>query len=244
LVASVFLPATASADLVGDVGVLLAQLEQQLQMVSHAISTVQNLVQTVTHLKNVVDQGKIMLKRAGHGGLAGLLDSAQGFIGIARGVTGSLRRIDTDTRWWQSNVAKLGGDSALTSEDRLAVAVAIREMDTERIKNAQRMNDATNQLNKDSSEAFASVGEAVRESEAGQGVVSQMQALNRINAQNVRVGLNQQAMTASLVQSNNDELARMAAERELTRKMLEESASGFGTITPSEPAALPYEIEQ
>lgn len=237
------LPGVAHADLFGDIGVLLAQLEQQLALVSHAIATVQNLVQTVTHLSNVVKQTKQVLEKAGHGGLAGILDAAQGFLSIARGVTGSLRQIDYSAQWWQSQITRLTSDGQMTQEDYTIAKQNIRKMDLAALRNAQKMNEATNNLMKDSNEALKASSEAVQEGQSTTGVVGQLQLVSRINTQHVRVATNQAEMTAALVQANNDELVRMAEERERNHRLTEDAMKGLDDSAQATPATLPFKLD-
>ena len=69
---------------------------------SHAISTVQNLVQTVNHLSNIYKMSKITLQKARHGGLEGILESAQNLISVARGVNGNLMALDRNAAMWRA----------------------------------------------------------------------------------------------------------------------------------------------
>lgn len=236
-------PNVARADLFGDIGVLLAQLEQQLQLVSHAISTVQNLMATVDRMNHVVQSTKMVLQHAGKGGLAGLLNDAQSFLGIARGVASDLMRIDYDAKWWDANiVSKLLSDNPNPADQREA-ANAIRKMDQDRIKNAAAMNVATQKLVTDSNDATAAAVDAANESQTTDGVVGQMQLIGRINTQHARIARNQAQMTAALVDANNAEIARLAAEREANRIAVENAMQGFADQPSSGPAELPFAVE-
>jgi hypothetical protein len=236
-------PSVARADLFGDIGVLLAQLEQQLQLVSHAISTVQNLMATVDRLNNVMQHTKMVLKHAGQGGLKGLLGDAQEFLSIARGVTADLQRIDYDAKWWDTNIIEKLLSNNPNPADQRAAQNAFRQMDQDRIKNAQQMNVATQKLVSDSNEATAAAVDATNEGQTTDGVVGQMQLLSRINTQHARIARNQAQMTAALVDANNAELARLAAEREANRISVEGAMKGLGDQPTSEPVDLPYAVE-
>jgi hypothetical protein len=107
----------------GDIGVLLAQLEQQFQTVSHAIQTVKNLVETVNRLGNIVQNSKTLLEHAKNGGVMGVIDAAQGFVNIGQGVIGRLRLTNNDANWWISKITPLVADKdyQMSSADRAAL---------------------------------------------------------------------------------------------------------------------------
>jgi DNA repair exonuclease SbcCD ATPase subunit len=234
----------ARADIIGDVGVLLAQLEQQLQLVSNAIRTVQGVVQTVNHLSNIVTMTKVTLQKARQGGLEGLLESAQNYVQYLRGINGNLMRLDATAAQWRNKIIGLANTVNPSANDQIQAAIAVRELDKQRLQNAQAMNDATNQLVKDSNDAFTQTGDILNESQTTDGVVGQIQELQKINAQQMRVALNQQEMTAQLVKNNNDELVRMAAKREAERQAVERLMTGYGEIKTSVPSELQFNLQQ
>lgn len=238
--AAALTPNVAHADIVGDVGVLIAQLEQQLQLVSNAIATVQNLVQTVQHLSNVVQNSKRLLEKAGHGGLTGILEAAQGFISIARGVTGSLSRIDRDARWWQSNIDRL--TSASPTDDKYAAALAVRDLDRKRLEDARTMNAQFARI-EDSYKAYNASADAVTAGQSTNGVVGQVQLLQRINTQHQRIALHEDEMLTRMASDNATELARMAAERERNRIQVEGALKGLGDTNTAAPANLPFDTQ-
>lgn len=240
-----YIRGVARADIIGDVGVLLAQLEQQLQLVSNAIRTVQGVVQTVNHLSNIVNMTKVTLQKARQGGLEGLLESAQNYVQYLRGINGNLMRLDSTAAQWRNKIIGLSNNLNPSPNDQIQAAIAVRELDKQRLQNAQAMNDATNQLVKDSNDAFTQTGDVLNESQTTDGVVGQMQELQKINAQQMRVALNQQEMTAQLVKNNNDELVRMAAARESERQEVERLMTGFDDdSTPPPPSELPYDLQR
>lgn len=232
------------ADIIGDVGVLLAQLEQQLQLVSNAIRTVQGVVQTVNHLSNIVNMTKVTLQKARQGGMEGLLESAQNYVQYLRGINGNLMRLDSTAAQWRNKIIGLANTINPSSNDQIQAAIAVRELDKQRLQNAQAMNDATNQLVKDSNDAFTQTGDILNESQTTDGVVGQIQELQKINAQQMRVALNQQEMTAQLVKNNNDELVRMAAKREAERQEVERLMTGYGELKTSTPSELQFNLQQ
>lgn len=235
--------APARADLVGDVGVLLLQLEQQLQLVSNAIATVQNLVQTVTHLSNVVQNGKQLLKRVAAGDLAGVLDAAQGFVSLARGVTGSLRRLDMDAKWWDTNIRKLIVTEQLKAQDKEQFKVALAEMDQRRLQNTAQVNESFGHL-KHAYDAVENSSDAVKKSMSTEGVVGQMQLANVQSSNLAIIGATQAEMTAMLARRNEEEMLRLSAEREKNRILVEGAFKGLGEPTVKQPAELPLAIDR
>lgn len=241
--AEMLLPDVARADIFGDVGVLLAQLEQQIQMVSHAIATVQNLVQTVTHLSNVVKATKTAIQKAGSGGLENLLDGLQELTSVARGATGQLRRIDNDAIWWTAQIERFQvADKQMTTAQSLQTQQAIREMDQRRIQNLNNVNTSYGHL-KNSYDALDASNSAVKEAMTTDGITGQMQLLGRQNAQIALIATGEHETMTTMSQATTDELARQSAEREVTRQMLQKDATNFGITTSSSPVTLPYEAQ-
>jgi hypothetical protein len=230
-------PSRAKADLIGDVGVLIAQLEQQLQLVSNAIATVQNLVQTVQRLSKVVQNGEQLLKRVSAGDLAGVLDAAQGFVSLARGVTGSLRRLDMDAKWWDTNIRKLIVTEQLKPQDKEEFKVALAEMDQRRLKNTAQVNESFGHL-KHAYDAVENSSDAVKRSMSTEGVVGQMQSSNL-----AIIGATQAEMTAMLARRNEEEMLRLSAEREKNRLLTERAFKGLGEPENKSQAELPLPID-
>jgi hypothetical protein len=235
----------AKADLFGDIGVLLAQLEQQLQLVSNAIATVSNLVKTVENLGHIVQYSKTLIQQAGHGGLTGLLNAAQGFVGIAQGVTSNLQRIDSDAKWWSANIQRLAGpdvsDPQYTIADSLKTRQAIAANDQRILNNAAKMNEAYGRI-KNSYDALQGSGDAVKEAMRTDGVVGQVQLLGRQNAHLATISLHEDEMLTLMAQANNAELERMAAERERNRKLVEEAFPHTDRPSTTAPVDLPFEL--
>lgn len=236
------MPSSAHADLFGDVAVLIAQLEQQLQLVSNAIATVQSLVQTVNHLSNVVQNGEQLLKRVSAGDLQGVLDSAQGFIYLARGVTGSLRRLDNDAKWWDANVRKLIVTEQFHPQDAQEFKVALADMDRRRLQNASQVNESFGHL-KHAYDAVENSSDAVKRSMSTEGVVGQMQLANVQSSNLAIIGATQAEMTAMLARRNEEEMLRLSAEREKNRVLVEGAFKGLGEPENKAPATLPLPID-
>lgn len=235
-------PSPVKADLIGDVGVLIAQLEQQLQLVSNAIATVQNLVQTVQHLSNVVQNGKQLLKRVSAGDIEGVLSAAQGFVGLARGVTGSLGRLDRDARWWDTNVRRLIVTEQLTPSDTQRFKSALAEMDQRRLQNANQTSESFAHV-KNAYDAVENSSAAVKRGLSTEGVVGQMQLANVESANLAIIGATQVEMTAMLARRNEEELTRLAAIREHNRQLTEGALKGLGDTNTATPASLPFDTQ-
>jgi hypothetical protein len=237
----VMLAKPALADLFGDVGVLLAQLEQQLQLVSHAIQTVQSLYQTVAHLQNVVNATKTAIHQASNGGLEGFLNGLQGLTQVGLGVTSSLRRIDTDAIWWRNLIASKAKDGTFTYEDAYHAQAAMRQRDQQILQNQQQLSESYGRLSMSYQAAKAS-NDAVNAAMNEPGVVGQMQLIGRQTAQATGIALHQDEMATLQAKALNDEYARQAAEREATRTQLAKDAEGLHNVNaPNAPVRLPYE---
>lgn len=235
-------PATARADLFGDIGVLLAQLEQQLQLVSNAIATVQNLVATVERLGKVVKYSETLLKQAGNGGVDGVLSAAQGFLGIARGVTGSLTRINNDAKWWTNKVNALyKSDQPMSNADFVVARKTMVERDRLLIDSAESTYKAYSRL-EDSYKAMEAQGDAVQEAMRTEGVVGQMQLVGRQTAQLARIALHQDEVATIHSKTVTDDMMRQAEERRLNMERQKKAFDGFNKTNTSNRADLPYEI--
>lgn len=232
----------ARADLFGDVGVLLAQLEQQLQLVSNAIATVQNLVQTVQHLSHVVENSKILLKRVASGDLQGVLDAAQGFVGMARGVTGRLQGMNRDARWWDTNIRRLIVNEELKQQHVNDMRVALADMDARRLKSTTEVNQSFGNVQK-AYDAVQNSSDAVKRSLSTEGVVGQMQLASVQSSNLAIIGATQADMLALLARRNEEELLRLSAIREANRKAVEHDLTGLGETNTSSQANLPFDSE-
>lgn len=236
------LPRPVKADLFGDIGVLLAQLEQQLQLVSHAISTVTNLIRTVEHLGNVVKNSSKLLERAGNGGLLGILDAAQGFVSVGRGVTSNLRMINADAGWWKSKLEPIFNSTSDATPQTVATmksaSLALRDIDKRRLQQTADMNEAYGRL-QGSYDSLKASGDAVNDALRTEGVVGQMQLAGRQIYHHTAVAVHQDEMLTDLARRNNEELVRMAAQRELNRKLVEGAMRGLGDKTQESPVRDP-----
>lgn len=234
------LPKPVKADLFGDIGVLLAQLEQQLQLVSNAVATVQNLVRTVESLGKVVKASEMLLKQAGNGGLSGILNAAAGFVGLARGVTSNLRSINSSASWWKNNIERMTSTDSPGTNTRsyLEARKALAENDALIIATAADTSAGYTRI-EDSYKALNASGEAVQEALRTEGVVGQMQLAGRQNYHLSTIALHQDEMTTDLAMRNQQELVRMAAERARNRKLVEGAMAGLADVKESAPVSRP-----
>lgn len=236
------LPKRARADIVGDAGILLAQLEQQIQTVSHAIQTVVNLVQLVEHAKNVVDNTKAALHQAEHGGLDGFLNGLQGLTQVASGVMYSLQRIDNDAKWWQFKILDTP-PGTWTPANSASFTAQLRKRDQAMINDQTSVTEASKRMNT-SYEALKAGNDAAQTSLAEKGVVGQMQLINRQSAQYSAIQFAQYMTTEDLARRNREAEAAMAATREADRQRMEAARKGLRDTNPSTSAQTPFEMGQ
>lgn len=241
--AAALVPRPVRADLFGgDIGVLLAQLEQAYQIVSNGIRTVQNLMETVNRLGKVVQNSKTLLEHAQNGGLEGILDAAQGFVGIAQGVTSRLRVTNNDTNWWIHKISPLVTDKEhrLSAADQAALESQLAESDRERIRGAKRINAWYDRL-KEQYAALEASSKAVKEGNNANGVVAQMQLANRQQVQAQSTLLAGVEMQTVMAANQEEEYMRQATIRETTRKRKDKAKKGLKDT--SEPQPVNFDIQ-
>jgi hypothetical protein len=237
-------PSVVRADLFGgDIGVLLAQLEQQFQTVSHAIQTVKNLVETVNRLGNIVQNSKTLLEHAKNGGVMGVIDAAQGFVNIGQGVIGRLRLTNNDANWWISKITPLVADKdyQMSSADRAALDSQLAENDRERVKGAKKINAWYDRL-KEEYKSLQDSSEAARSAMNTNGMVGQMQIASQQNVLAQKTMLRGVEMQTEMAASQEEEFTRQAAVREATRKKKETAKAGLGTVNESQPVEFDFQL--
>ena len=230
------LPRVVRADLFGgDIGVLLAQLEQQLQMVSHAISTVQNLVETVTRLGNVVNNTKLVLKQAGSGNIRGILGAAQGLVSVARGVNYRLQVTQHAGQWWDSKIRPLFMDGRpIGAADARGAQQSIRDMDVARVSEKPRINEWYDRL-KQHYALLEQQHQSVQDGAGEEGVVAQVQRAHAATALAHDTAVASLEIQTEAAAAQDMELRRQALERERSRKQADEMLDGVGRVAPSAP---------
>ncbi len=222
----------AKADLFGgDITVLLAQLEQQLTLVSNAISTVQRVTETAQRAYTMVTQGKQMLAMAtGQGGLSGFLSGLKGIVDTGRMATGNLQRVNIRGGQWKDHIATDG----LTFREGMALTGEAMDMDRRFLGNVADMSKSWAQV-MNSFDGLQSAADAVHEASSVTGVVGQVQILGREMYQ--LTGITAQ-MTMGMGMMGNmqaNELARQAAIREANRALVLKFYGDYGHAEEAAP---------
>lgn len=227
--------APARADLFGgDIGVLLAQLQQQLQLVSNAINTVRGIYSSVERLQNMVQQAKQLGSAVtGSGGLLGFLDAAQGLVGTAQGVIGNLQYIDVQGGAWRDLIVKQGG--RLSFSQGLALTEAVVDFDRRMFSDAKRVARVYSDISRLTGNGLSASASAARDAEAAMGIVGQAKLLNRQMLQ--LAGISSQIVQGVGLtgQMQLDEMQRQAAQRQIRRSMLLKAYGRFGRGEKADP---------
>lgn len=197
----------------GDIGVLIAQLEQQFQTVSQLIQTVRGVYATVEKVQKVVQQGDVMLMATqGQGGLKGVLNAAQAFTSTAGGVLHNLQRINVRGGQWKDTIAAQGGTLNLAQATKLTAEVM--DMNTAFLRDVGNVYD-TYKAVEGVFESVESSADAVNEAAGTRGAIGQMQLLGREFYQLSNIAARQTAINTQHAILYTDELRRQAMEREL-----------------------------
>lgn len=263
----IIVTAPAHATFGEDVAVLLAQLEQQLQLVSNAIATVQNLVQTVQHLTTVVgNTGKVIKKATskgglkmiyddladGQGGLNGVLNAASNVTGLAQS---TIRDLDVigDAVWddwykWQSspNASLCAGKrpeecSLVWSEQIRGASQALRQYDTSRLRSRQSMAQAFKGFRK-LYESHKQAMEAAQDAQQEDGVLGAVQMSTRMQAHAMTAQVKMAEMAAISANIDADRDTREAAEREYQRALTQQHMDSLGEIRKDPPVEVGWNI--
>jgi len=138
-------PKSARADLFGgDIGVLLAQLEQQLTMVAKAIETVQAIMASVERLQRVAEQGKTMLQKLSGGqGLKGVLEGVHELANAGRGAIRNLQVLNVRGGQWKDTITSRASAPRRLDEarDELAAARAAGASEGTQLEIKRRISD-------------------------------------------------------------------------------------------------------
>lgn len=204
----------ARADLFGgDIGILIASFEQQLQTVAQLIQTVQGVYATVERVEKVVKQGDIMLMATqGQGGLKGVLNAAQMLTGTAQGVLSNLQRINVRGGQWKDTIAAQGGTLNLAQATKLTSEVM--DMNTAFLRDVGNVYDTYKAID-GVFDAAKSSADAVNEAASTRGAIGQMQLLGREFYQLSAIAARQTAINTQHAMLYTDDLRRQAMEREL-----------------------------
>ena len=102
------LPASsARADIVGDAGILLAQLAEAWKIAQSTLATFTQVVNVVKHTYEGAKAAKQALKRAKSGHLDDILNAARVSVGVAGGVIYDLQGLQRTTVFWQKYIQKM-----------------------------------------------------------------------------------------------------------------------------------------
>lgn len=231
--ASTMKPSPVKADLFGgDITVLLAQLEQQLALVSNAIATVQRVTETAQRAARMVDQGKQMLAMAtGRGGLQGVLTGLKGIVDAGRGMTANLQYINIRGGAWKDSISANG----LSFQEGVKLTTEAMAVDARFLGNMAKMSASFAQVIDSSSNGLTAAAEAVNDAAGVSGVVGQVQLLGRemVQLAGIAHATTQAMVMMGSMQSN--ELARQAAMRESERSAQRRMYGGFGRPQEAEP---------
>ena len=217
------LPRVARADLFGgDIGVLLAQLEQQLQLVSNAISTVQGIMQTVQHLNQVRQHAQTLIAKVKNGGVMGFLDAIKDVADVGRRMTHNLNYVNKVGGAWKDNITSTiqKGDS-MSFGDMVKLSSTVNDLNRRMIEDFGDMATAVSAV-KDSFSALDSSHKAMMEAQSVDGVVGQVQLL----------GQQQYALTNIVAHSD---LVQSLSARQQAQKYMMDAAN--------EQAAYNYQIQ-
>jgi hypothetical protein len=209
-------PRPARADLFGgDVGVMLAQLEQQLQLVTNAIQTVQQLMESVRRLGAIADQGKTLLQQAtGKGGLDGILNGVKGLAMAGRGATRNLQVLNTRGGYWKDTIAARArvGES-LSLGDSVKMSAEAFELNGRFLRDIGNVTSSFGEIAQ-SSDALQAASDAVSDAAAVQGMVGQTQLVGRQVFQLARIATQHAGASTTHASLYADELTREAWERQ------------------------------
>ena len=217
----------AKADLFGgDITVLLAQLEQQLTLVSNAIATVQRVSETAQRAAKMVDQGKQMLAFAtGRGGLDGFLSGLKGIVDTGRGAVGNLQTMNIRGGEWMTKISANGG--SLSFKDGMQMTNEAMQMDARFLRDVSKMSASFAQV-MSPFDALESAADAVREASSVTGVVGQVQLLGREMFQLSGIAAQMTMGMGMMGNMQANELARAAAVREGSRAAAQQMYGNYG----------------
>lgn len=224
----------ARADLFGgDIGVLLAQLQQQLTLVSNAIQQVRGIYATFEGVKRTYDETKKFASNVtGSGGLDGFLRGAQGLVDTGRGVLGNLQYVNVHGGAWKDTIIRQGGSMTLDQVVRLSQDV--NDFDRRMIRDATRVADSFASITS-SFDALRAAGSAARDAESVLGMVGQAKLLNRQMVQLAGISAQMASMFSTSGQLQAGELQRQAASREVESAYRKQLFGRYGRPEEAQP---------
>lgn len=238
-------PKPAKADLFGtDITVLLAQLEQQLQLVTNAISTVQNLVRSVQHLGNILEQSKAVLTHASKGDFLGVLESVKQISMGAQNMTANLQRFNYRGGQWKNLIiAKQRNGESLDAIDISRLSLEASQWNLQMVKDTGRMIGAVTDLT-GSYNTMNQIVDMVNTSSATQGVVGQLERLQGIVGASASIGLHQDQVASTQLALNAQKMQLDAARREATRQRQEDLWRDVDKVETGRPVATEWDVDQ
>lgn len=236
----------AKADLFGgDITVLLAQLEQQLALVSNAITTVQRVTETAQRAAKMVTHAEQLgAMVTGQQGLNGFLSGLKGIVDGGRGLTRDLQTINIRGGQWKDRITNnvRSGHGALSMREAVALSREAGELDRAFLRDMNRVSGGFARV-MNSFDALESAADAVHEAQAVTGVVGQVQLLGREVLQLTGIAAELHASMSMTGALQAEELARQAAEREDARARTQVIFGDFEVIHSS-PTTIRWDLDR
>jgi hypothetical protein len=233
-------PKPVRADLFGgDIGVLLAQLQQQLQMVSNLFTMVDRAVATAKSVQQTVDRldtlGKMVTGQAGFGGF---LDGLQSITQAGQAGLAAVQHLNIRGGQWKDHIASEG----FTITDALQLSIEAAEMDRRLLGSTAQMLQAHAQV----ANAFGGVQSMSDVANAATSATSVVSTTALMTRQMAQLG----GIMATLAQSTGmsgqlyvSETSRQAAEREAARRRHQQLYGNVGRPESAEPVDVQLTME-
>ena len=235
----------ARADLFGgDITVLLAQLEQQLTLVSNAIATVQRVTETAQRAAKMVEHAKQLgAMVTGRGGLDGFLRGLKGIVDTGRGAVNNLQTLNVRGGYWKDRISATAANHGnWTLRDTVRMSQEASDLDRRFLRDVNQMAKSFATVG-NSFDALQSAADAVNEAASVTGVVGQVQLLGRETLQLVGISAQLHDSIATMGSMQADELARQAADRETGRAKVEILLNELEIVEPH-PAEIRWDLDR
>lgn len=227
-------PRTARADLFGgDVGILLAQLEQMLTMVVKAAETVQGIMATVDRVQRVYENGQVMLRKVtGQEGLRGFVSGVRDLANSGRMATRNLQTLNYRGGMWMDRLKANHGD--LSMRDALQMSIEASALNQRFLKDVVNIHASFGQIAQ-SVGALESMQEATEAAETVDGIVGQTQLLGRQVASLGLIAVQHSHASTTHASLYTSELERQHAAELTARKAAERNMKDFDVVTDTGP---------
>jgi hypothetical protein len=234
-------PRTARADLFGgDVGILLAQLEQMLTMVVKAAETVQGIMATVDRVQRVYENGQVMLRKVtGQEGLRGFVSGVRDLANSGRMATRNLQTLNVRGGQWMARIKENHGD--LSSRDVWQMTIEATDLNRRFLRDAVNIHASFGQV----AQSFAALDqlqEITAAAETVDGLVGQSMLIGRSIAQLGVIATQHSSAATTHAQLYTSELERKAMEREMQRKLSEDAWKDFDKVKEQGPTDVRWEL--